>query len=61
MAQDYLHGRGPPRINAMLAATGWNLKKMMEKLRQGLLHTYHILVLLLKYKRDGLGKQRAMG
>ena len=27
MAQNYLHGRSSPRINAMLAATGWNLKK----------------------------------
>jgi hypothetical protein len=25
-------------MNAMLAATGWNLKKMMEKLKQELLH-----------------------
>jgi len=40
MAQNYLHGRASPRINAMLAATGWNLKKMMEKLKQELLHTY---------------------
>jgi IS5 family transposase len=40
MAQNYLHGRASPRINAMLAATGWNLKKMMEKLKQELLHKY---------------------
>jgi IS5 family transposase len=40
MAQNYLHGRASPRINAMLAATGWNLKKMMEKLKKELLHTY---------------------
>jgi IS5 family transposase len=26
MAQNYLRGRISPRINAMLVATGWNLK-----------------------------------
>lgn len=40
MSQNYLHGRGSPRMNAMLAATGWNLKKMMEKLKQELLLLY---------------------
>lgn len=42
MAQNYLHGSTSPRVNAMLAATGWNLKKMMEKLKQELLHLYTI-------------------
>jgi hypothetical protein len=27
-------------MNALLVATGWNLKKMMEKLKQELLHQY---------------------
>lgn len=44
MAQNYLHGRGSPRMNAMLAATGWNLKKMMEKLKKELLHLYIFFV-----------------
>jgi len=43
MAQNYLHGTSSPRMNAMLAATGWNLKKMMEKLKQELLHLYTLL------------------
>jgi transposase, IS5 family len=43
MAQNYLHGRASPKINAMLAATGWNLKKMMEKLKLELLHLYFYL------------------
>jgi len=43
MAQNYLHGRSSPRINAMLAATGWNLKKMMEKLKRELLQLYYFL------------------
>ncbi|MFC2087853.1 IS5 family transposase, partial [Bacteroidota bacterium] len=40
MAQNYLHGKSSPKVNAMLAATGWNLKKMMEKLKQELLNLY---------------------
>ena len=33
MEQNYLHGANSPQINAFLAATGWNLKKMMKKLK----------------------------
>ncbi len=33
MGQNYLHGESSPQINAFLAATGWNLKKMMRKLK----------------------------
>jgi len=33
MEQNYLHGVKSPKINALLAATGWNFKKMMEKLK----------------------------
>lgn len=33
MEQNYLHGDKSPKINALLAATGWNFKKMMEKLK----------------------------
>jgi len=43
MAQNYLHGRSSPRMNAMLAATGWNLKKMMEKLKQEVLYLYTLI------------------
>ncbi|MEM9685734.1 MAG: IS5 family transposase [Bacteroidota bacterium] len=34
MGQNYLHGEQSPKINALLAATGWNLKKMMDKLEK---------------------------
>jgi len=34
MGQNYLNGSNSPKINAMLAATGWNLKKLMEKLKK---------------------------
>lgn len=36
MGQNYLHGSKSPQINAFLAATGWNLKKMMKKLKEEL-------------------------
>jgi len=32
--QNYLWGDNSPQINAFLAATGWNLKKMMKKLKE---------------------------
>lgn len=34
MGQNYLHGKKFPKINAMLAATGWYMKKMMNKLHK---------------------------
>jgi len=34
MGQNYLHGAVSPQINAFLAATGWNLKKMMLQLKE---------------------------
>ncbi len=34
MGQNYLHGKDSSQINAFLAATGWNLKKMMKKLKE---------------------------
>ena len=40
MGQNYLKGAKSPQINAMLAATGWNLKKLMKKLKQELLWPY---------------------
>ena len=33
MGQNYLHGKDAPQINAFLAAAGWNLKKLMTKLK----------------------------
>ena len=33
MGKNYLHGSNAPQINAFLAATGWNLKKLMRKLK----------------------------
>lgn len=34
LGQNYLSGSSSPQVNAFLAATGWNLKKMMKKLKE---------------------------
>jgi len=36
MAQNYLHGKQSPQTNAYLAATGWNLRKLMKQLKEDL-------------------------
>ena len=41
MGQNYLHGSTSPKINALLAATGWNLKKLMEKLKEKASEAFH--------------------
>ena len=38
MQQNYLWGEKGIQINALMAATAWNLKKMMEKLKESFLH-----------------------
>jgi IS5 family transposase len=45
MEQNYLHGADAPKINAMLAATGWNLKKLMKKLKEELLWLYDFITI----------------
>lgn len=45
MGQNYLHGSKSPKINAMLAAAGWNFKKLMEKLKS---QSIEIFILVLK-------------
>lgn len=40
MQQNYLSGEGSPRINALLAAAGWNLKKKMDELEKALLFVF---------------------
>lgn len=44
MEQNYLQGACSPKINAMLAATIWNLQKLMKKLKQDLLWLYKLLI-----------------
>jgi IS5 family transposase len=38
MQQNYLLDEKGVQINALLAATAWNLKKMMKKLKEPFLH-----------------------
>jgi len=47
MQENYMMGKKSPKINAMLAATGWNLKKLMEKLQEEFL--FPVLKLLQYY------------
>ena len=49
MAQNYLHGMNSPKMNAMMAAAGWNFKKKMEKLKKDVEKKYLYLLLRLKY------------
>ena len=44
MGQNYLHGDKSPYINALLAAAGWNLRKMMAKLKEGLKNLLRIFL-----------------
>lgn len=48
MGQNYLHGKNSPQINAFLAATGWNLKKMMAKLKNQIFHFFFKYLLTTK-------------
>ncbi|MDL2261997.1 hypothetical protein LJC11_00655 [Bacteroidales bacterium OttesenSCG-928-I21] len=36
MGQNYLGGEKGIQINALMAATAWNLKKLMEKLKENI-------------------------
>lgn len=47
MGQNYLMGEKSPRINALLAAAGWNMKKMMEKLVEDFSFVFQIVLLNL--------------
>ncbi|MEM6844021.1 MAG: transposase [Bacteroidota bacterium] len=46
MQENYLMGKKSPKINVMLAATGWNLRKLIEKLTEDLLWAFFQLPLL---------------
>ena len=40
LAQNYFWGESGPQINALLAATAWNLKKMMELLKENIIFLF---------------------
>ena len=47
LAQNYFMGETGPQINALLTATAWNMKKMMELLKQKIIFLfYHIQIIL---------------
>jgi len=49
--QNYLWGEKSPQINAFLAATGWNLKKMMKQLKEENLNLiFYIFKKLFRYQ-----------
>ena len=50
LAQNYFLGEMGPQINALLSATAWNMKKMMEILRQKFIFYFYRLQILLFYK-----------
>lgn len=51
MGQNYLNGKNSPQINAFLAATGWNLKKMMRKLKKEYIIWLNSILLLFQIKK----------
>ena len=44
MGENYLHGEDSPKINALLAAAGWNLKKLAKKLKEILFWLFNKLL-----------------
>ena len=44
LAQNYLHDEQGVQINALMAACAWNLKKMMEKLREKVNRLFCLIV-----------------
>ena len=49
MQQNYLWGEQGLKINALMAATAWNLKKLMEKLKEKILQIIFRLVFLKNF------------
>lgn len=52
MEQNYLHGTSSPKINALLAATGWNLKKMMNLLKEQSILLFFKIMRLPNFAHD---------
>lgn len=47
LAQNYFLGESGPQINALLSATAWNLKKMMEILKQKIIFFFYQIQFIL--------------
>ena len=50
LAQNYFLGETGPQINALLSATAWNMKKMMEILKEKIFFYFLNLIRLLFYR-----------
>ena len=47
LAKNYFLGETGPQINALLAATAWNMKKMMELLKQKIIFLFYKIQIML--------------
>lgn len=47
LAKNYFMGETGPQINALLAATAWNMKKMMELLKQKIIFLFYKIKIML--------------
>ncbi|MCG7281352.1 hypothetical protein MHJ94_08600 [Chryseobacterium taklimakanense] len=59
LAQNYLLGETGPQINALLAATAWNMKKTMEILKEKIFFYFSNLIRLL-FNRNILNEKLKM-
>ena len=59
LAQNYLLGETGPQINALLSATAWNMKKMMEILKEKIFFYFLNLIRLL-FNRNILNEKLKM-
>lgn len=59
LAQNYLLGETGPQINAFLSATAWNMKKMMEILKEKIFFYFSNLIRLL-FNRNILNEKLKM-
>ena len=49
MERNYLHGKTSPKVNAMLTATAWNLKKWMKKAKEEVANSFIFILKTLFY------------
>ncbi|WP_417873876.1 transposase [Xanthomarina gelatinilytica] len=47
LAKNYFLGETGPQINALLVATAWNMKKMMELLKQKIIFLFYKIQIML--------------
>lgn len=50
MQQNFLHGEDSPQINAFLSAAAWNMRKMMNKLKE-FASLFHFIILIFTSRR----------